>query len=76
MHMWYARQLELPDGMLLKGVTLLAIKPSEERTTGQSMDLSRTYMVARFQMPLKSHKRTAAKMLKNYRTYSLEMNSF
>ncbi|CAL9783079.1 unnamed protein product [Musa acuminata subsp. burmannicoides] len=76
MRLWYAWQLKLPDGMLLKGVTLLAIKLSEERTTGAADGFVVHLMVARFQMPLKNHKRTAAKMLMNYRTYCLEMNSF
>ncbi|CAL9052526.1 F-box protein At5g46170 [Musa acuminata AAA Group] len=76
MRLWYAQQLELPDGMLLKGATLLAIKPSEEWTTGAaggSVGLSDGCRVSdAFEEPY----RTAAKMLMNRRTYCLEMNSF
>ncbi|RZR81632.1 hypothetical protein BHM03_00007927 [Ensete ventricosum] len=76
MRLWYAQQLELPDGMLLKGATLLAIKPSDEWTTeavGGSVGLSDGCKVSdAFEEPY----RTATKMLMNRRTYCLEMNSF
>ncbi|CAL9166053.1 F-box protein At5g46170-like [Musa acuminata AAA Group] len=79
MRLWYAHQLELPGGMVLKGATLLAIRPSEERTreavggAGGSFGFSDGYWVSdAFEEPY----RTAATMLMKRRTYSLEMNSF
>ncbi|CAK7350184.1 unnamed protein product [Dovyalis caffra] len=33
MRLWYAPQLELPDGVVLKGATLVAIRPSEQAAT-------------------------------------------
>ncbi|CAD5197427.1 unnamed protein product [Musa acuminata subsp. malaccensis] len=76
MRLWYAWQLELPDGMLLRGVTLLAIKPSEEWTTGAVdgflVHLDGCKVSDAFEEPY----RTAAKMLMNKRTYCIEMNSF
>ncbi|CAD5176457.1 unnamed protein product [Musa acuminata subsp. malaccensis] len=79
MRLWYAHQLELPGGMVLKGATLLAIRPSEERTreavggAGGSFGFSDGCWVSdAFEEPY----RTAATMLMKRRTYSLEMNSF
>ncbi|THU74891.1 hypothetical protein C4D60_Mb04t38190 [Musa balbisiana] len=79
MRLWYAHQLELPGGMVLTGATLLAIRPSEERTreavggAGGSFGFSDGYWVSdAFEEPY----RTAATLLMKRRTYSLEMNSF
>ncbi|WOK99501.1 hypothetical protein Cni_G08213 [Canna indica] len=79
MRLWYAHQLELPGGMVLKGATLLAIRPSEERMKeavsdfGGSNGLSDCFWVPdAFEEPY----RTATRMLMKRRTYCLEMNSF
>ncbi|GMH27697.1 hypothetical protein Nepgr_029540 [Nepenthes gracilis] len=43
MRLWYAPQLELPGGVLLKGATLVAIRPSEQSgvaTKKEILDLS------------------------------------
>ncbi|KAM1484806.1 hypothetical protein ACFXTO_036818 [Malus domestica] len=73
MRLWYAPQLELPDGVVLKGATLVAIRPSEQSLTAKkevSSDMS--WVSTAFEEPYG----TAAKMLVKRRTYCLEMNSF
>ncbi|CAB4276477.1 unnamed protein product [Prunus armeniaca] len=73
MRLWYAPHLELPDGVVLKGATLVAIRPSEQSATSKkevSSDLS--WVSTAFEEPYG----TAAKMLIKRRTYCLEMNSF
>ncbi|URD99707.1 F-box protein [Musa troglodytarum] len=76
MRLWYAQQLELPDGTLLKGATLLAIKPSEEWMTGAVGGSAGPSDGCRVSDAFEEPYRTAAKMLMNRRTYCLEMNSF
>ncbi|KAG7542375.1 F-box domain [Arabidopsis thaliana x Arabidopsis arenosa] len=68
MRLWYAPTLELPDGTVLKGATLVAIRPSESKkevcdVSWVSSAFDESYGVA-------------AKMLVKRRTYCLEMNSF
>ncbi|KAJ1414208.1 F-box-like domain superfamily [Sesbania bispinosa] len=73
MRLWYAPHLELPDGVVLKGATLVAIRPSEQSPTTakkEASDLS--WVSTAFEEPY----RTAATMLVKRRTYCLEMNSF
>ncbi|XP_010460807.1 PREDICTED: F-box protein At1g30200 [Camelina sativa] len=68
MRLWYAPQLDLPDGSVLKGATLVAIRPSESKK--EVCDAS--WLSDAFEEPYG----TAAKMLIRRRTYCLEMNSF
>ncbi|XP_010538543.1 PREDICTED: F-box protein At5g46170-like [Tarenaya hassleriana] len=68
MRLWYAPHLELPDGTVLNGATLVAIRPSESKK--EACDVS--WVSSAFEEPY----RTAAKMLVKRRTYCLEMNSF
>ena len=73
MRLWYAPHLELPDGVVLKGATLVAIRPSEQSPNAakkEASDLS--WVSTAFEEPY----RTAATMLVKRRTYCLEMNSF
>ena len=74
MRLWYAPHLELPDGMVLKGATLVAIRPSDQSVPAMSKkevsDVS--WVSTAFEEPYG----TAAKMLIKRRTYCLEMNSF
>ncbi|XP_022543742.2 F-box protein At5g46170-like [Brassica napus] len=69
MRLWYAPTLELPDGTVLKGATLVAIRPSESKK-----EVSDVLWVssAAFGEPYKA----AVKMLVKRKTYCLEMNSF
>ncbi|XP_074556052.1 F-box protein At5g46170-like [Curcuma longa] len=66
MRLWYAHRLELPCGMVLKGATLLAIRPSNNEEAGGS------WAPEAFEEPY----RTATKLLMKTKTYCLEMNSF
>ncbi|VVA93055.1 unnamed protein product [Arabis nemorensis] len=68
MRLWYAPQLDLPDGTVLKGATLVAIRPSESKK--EVCDAS--WLSDAFEEPFG----TAAKLLFKRRTYCLEMNSF
>ncbi|KHN06964.1 F-box protein [Glycine soja] len=73
MRLWYAPHLELPTGVVLKGATLVAIRPSEQSPNTakkEASDLS--WVSTAFEEPY----RTAATMLVKRRTYCLEMNSF
>ncbi|KAL5731724.1 hypothetical protein ACHQM5_004425 [Ranunculus cassubicifolius] len=71
MRLWYAPQLELPNGVVLKGATLVAIRPSEQ--TSVKRDISDgSWVSTAFDEPYG----TAAKLLVKRRTYCLEMNSF
>lgn len=71
MRLWYAPHLELPDGTVLKGATLVAIRPSEQ--SGLKKEGSDgSWVSAAFEEPYGM----AAKMLVKRRTYCLEMNSF
>ncbi|CAN8267338.1 unnamed protein product [Cochlearia groenlandica] len=68
MRLWYAPTLELPDGTVLKGATLVAIRPSESKK--EVSDIS--WLSSAFEEPFV----TAAKILVKRKTYCLEMNSF
>ncbi|KAF8408852.1 hypothetical protein HHK36_004921 [Tetracentron sinense] len=71
MRLWYAPHLELPNGVVLKGATLVAIRPSEQ--TGTKKEISDgSWVSTAFEEPYG----TAAKLLVKRRTYCLEMNSF
>ncbi|XP_030551489.1 F-box protein At5g46170-like [Rhodamnia argentea] len=70
MRLWYAPHLELPDGVVLKGATLVAIRPSEQSGLKDMADGS--WISTAFEEPYG----TAARMLVKRRTYCLEMNSF
>ncbi|XP_008794503.1 F-box protein At5g46170 [Phoenix dactylifera] len=76
MRLCYAPHLELPGGVLLKGATLVAIRPSEDQSReapGGSIGSSDGCWVSHaFEEPY----RTASKMLLKRTTYCLEMNSF
>ncbi|CAA2958644.1 F-box protein At5g46170-like [Olea europaea var. sylvestris] len=70
MRLWYAPYLELPNGMVLKGATLVAIRPSEQPK--EVVRSEGNWVVSAFEEPFE----TAARMLVKRRTYCLEMNSF
>ncbi|KAK6154849.1 hypothetical protein DH2020_009097 [Rehmannia glutinosa] len=70
MRLWYAPQLELPNGMVLKGATLVAIRPSEQPK--EVVCSEGNWVASAFEEPFG----TAARMLVKRRTYCLEMNSF
>ncbi|MFS8021093.1 putative F-box-like domain superfamily protein [Helianthus anomalus] len=70
MKLWYAPYLELPNGSVLKGATLVAIRPSEQ--AGQKDVSDGSWVSSAFEEPYG----TAARMLVKRRTYCLEMNSF
>ncbi|KAJ4901514.1 F-box protein [Raphanus sativus] len=69
MRLWYAPTLELPDGTVLKGATLVAIRPSESKK--EVSDVSWVSSAA-FEEPYEA----AVKLLVKRKTYCLEMNSF
>ncbi|XP_050232769.1 F-box protein At5g46170 [Mercurialis annua] len=71
MRLWYAPQLELPNGIVLKGATLVAIRPSEQSASKKEI-CDASWVSTAFEEPYG----TAAKMLVKRRTYCLEMNSF
>ncbi|KZV39048.1 F-box protein-like [Dorcoceras hygrometricum] len=71
MRLWYSPNLELPNGMVLKGATLVAIKPIEQ-SKKEAVGLDLNWVAAAFEEPFG----TAARMLVKRRTYCLEMNSF
>lgn len=68
MRLWYASHLELPNGAVLKGATLVAIRPSEQPPKKEDGN----WVAAAFEEPYGM----AARMLLKRRTYCLEMNSF
>ncbi|XWS19867.1 hypothetical protein CRYUN_Cryun31cG0053200 [Craigia yunnanensis] len=71
MRLWYATHLELPNGVVLKGATLVAIRPSEQSASKKEVS-DASWLSTAFEEPYG----TAAKMLVKRRTYCLEMNSF
>ncbi|KAF3676739.1 F-box protein [Capsicum baccatum] len=71
MRLWYAPHLELPDGTVLKGATLVAIRPSEQPKK-EVVGTDGNWVAAAFEEPYGA----AARMLIKRRTYCLEMNSF
>jgi hypothetical protein len=77
MRLHYAPLIELPGGTLLKGATLVAIKPSEDalregQGAGAAGPVGTCWISEAFEEPY----RTAAKVLLKRRAYCLEMNSF
>ncbi|RWR81814.1 F-box protein [Cinnamomum micranthum f. kanehirae] len=72
MRLWYAPHLELPDGAVLKGATLVAIRPSEQMAKREASSDGNSWVSAAFEEPFT----TAAKQLVKRRPYFLEMNSF
>ncbi|KAM3700845.1 hypothetical protein ACB098_05G127900 [Castanea mollissima] len=75
MRLWYAPHLELPDGMVLKGATLVAIRPSDQSVPA-AMSKKEVSDVSWVSTAFEEPYGTAAKMLVKRRTYCLEMNSF
>ncbi|KAL6546363.1 hypothetical protein OROMI_022084 [Orobanche minor] len=71
MRLWYAPYLELPSGVVLKGATLVAIRPSEQPKK-EVVGSEGNWVASAFEEPFG----TAARMLVKRRTYCLEMNSF
>ncbi|CAA0832307.1 F-box protein [Striga hermonthica] len=71
MRLWYAAHVELPNGVVLKGATLVAIRPSEHPKM-EAVGLEGNWVGSAFEEPFG----TAARMLVKRRTYCLEMNSF
>ncbi|PWA91764.1 F-box protein [Artemisia annua] len=71
MRLWYAPYLELPDGTVLKGATLVATRPSDQSSVHKDVS-DGLWASSAFEEPFG----TAAKMLVKRRTYCLEMNSF
>ncbi|KAL3833633.1 hypothetical protein ACJIZ3_008369 [Penstemon smallii] len=72
MKLWYAPHLELPNGMVLVGATLVAIRPSEQQKKEVVGSEGMNWVASAFEEPFGS----AARMLVKRRTYCLEMNSF
>ncbi|CAK9167850.1 unnamed protein product [Ilex paraguariensis] len=74
MRLWFAPHLELPDGTVLKGATLVAIRPSDQSQVAVKKEVGcdGSWVSAAFEEPFG----TAARMLLKRRTYCLEMNSF
>lgn len=75
MRLWYAPHLDLPGGLVLKGATLVAIRPSgveqQPRDIGGGSE-GFSWVSGVFEEPYRS----AARLLVKRRTYCLEMNSF
>jgi len=75
MKLRYAPVLELPGGMVMRGATLVAIRPSEDTgniNNSLSKKETETFVSGAFDEPLKA----AVKALVKRRTYLLEMNGF
>ncbi|KAL1555825.1 F-box protein-like protein [Salvia divinorum] len=80
LQLWYAPRLEMPNGAVLKGATLIAIKPSELQREGALEAGSESswaepegnWISSAFEGPFA----TAARMLVKKRIYCLEMNAF
>ncbi|KAM0897518.1 hypothetical protein ACQ4PT_022515 [Festuca glaucescens] len=77
MRLWYAPHIELPGGVLLKGATLVAIRPSDDvLKEGGGVEAAGPAGAPWISDAFEEPYRTAAKALFKRRTYSLEMNSF
>ncbi|EES01093.1 F-box protein At4g18380 [Sorghum bicolor] len=77
MRLHYAPLIELPGGTLLKGATLVAIRPSEDALSeGQGAGAAGPVGTCWISEALEEPYRTAAKVLLKRRAYCLEMNSF
>jgi hypothetical protein len=72
MRLYYAPHIELPGGTLLKGATLVAIRPSEDALREDASAGATCWISEAFGEPYLS----AAKVLLKRRPYCLEMNSF
>lgn len=77
MKLRYAPYLELPDGVVMQGATLVAIRPSGEvnggsNSSGGSRKEAEAFVMGAFDGPFKA----AVKALIKRRTYLLEMNGF
>ncbi|KAK9714373.1 hypothetical protein RND81_06G089500 [Saponaria officinalis] len=72
MRLWYAPHLELSDGVVLKGATLVAIRPSEQSAGGKKEISDLSWVSSAFEGSYGK----AARLLVKRRTYCLEMNSF
>ncbi|KAF7842878.1 F-box protein [Senna tora] len=72
MRLWYAPHIELPNGAVLKGATLVAIRPTEQSPAAKKEMSDLSWVSAAFEEPYG----TATRMLVKRRTYCLEMNSF
>ncbi|XP_019157224.1 PREDICTED: F-box protein At4g18380-like [Ipomoea nil] len=71
MRLWYAPHLELPDGTVLKGASMVVIRPSEQPRR-DVVGSDENSVASLFEQPYG----TAVRMLMKRRTYCLEMNSF
>ncbi|KAL5221176.1 hypothetical protein ABZP36_025889 [Zizania latifolia] len=77
MRLWYAPHIELPGGQLLKGATLVAIRPSEDvLREGGGVEAAGPTGASWISDAFEEPYRSAAQVLLKQRTYSLEMNSF
>ncbi|CAD6229676.1 unnamed protein product [Miscanthus lutarioriparius] len=77
MRLHYAPLIELPGGTLLKGATLVAIRPSEDALReGQGVRAAGPVGTCWISEAFEEPYRTAAKVLLKRRAYCLEMNSF
>ncbi|KAM0925327.1 hypothetical protein ACQ4PT_004256 [Festuca glaucescens] len=77
MRLWYAPHIELPGGVLLKGATLVAIRPSDDvLKEGEGAEAAGPAGAPWISDAFEEPYQTAAKALFKRRTYSLEMNSF
>ncbi|KAG6526235.1 F-box protein At5g46170-like [Zingiber officinale] len=81
MRLWYAPYLELRDGVVLKGATLVAVRPSQDWGSefvgnrdcgGLTSSSEMCWISSAFKEPYRS----AVGMLMKRRSYCLEMNSF
>jgi hypothetical protein len=72
MRLYYAPHVELPGGTLLKGATLVAIRPSEDALREDAGPGATCWISEAFEEPYQS----VAKVLLKRRPYCLEMNSF
>ncbi|KAM0010202.1 putative F-box protein AUF1 [Helianthus debilis subsp. tardiflorus] len=70
MKLWYAPYSELPDGRVLKGATLVAIRLSKQ--SGQKQGSDGSWVSSAFEEPYGN----VVRMMVKRRTYCLEMNSF
>jgi hypothetical protein len=70
MRLYYAPHVELPGGTLLKGATLVAIRPSEDALREDASAGATCWISEAFEEPYRS----AAKVLLKRRPYGLEMN--
>ncbi|XP_047328023.1 F-box protein At5g46170 [Impatiens glandulifera] len=74
MRLWYSPFVKMSDGTVLKGATLVAIRPSVQSSSsaGEASSSDVSWVLSAFNEPYGS----ATKVLVKKRTYCLEMNSF